>query len=282
MNPSAEACCMIEGWDPKHLWERARLLVRHILQCRPHRWKITVAGGWYAAARQSCCAKSKNDGTTIYECEVCHNFHGDSKAMRQHMAATAYGWKWPTKCGWLVWTLQSAQTWVSMYVVWYLKLAWCQSRKGPKHHGWVLHVVWDQNLATIHTVVSWSTRRNPRTKADGSLQTGKIQNLLYPVQMWPYGVLGVRRCFGNGICTNTFLKTTPIWWSPLPLSQVSQWTRMKEIMSRVSSRIRDKRWLPSVPRMTRSHTTVIVYFNTDSHNKNKVACLQFWGLYTQN
>ena len=22
MNPSAEACCMIEGWDPKHLWKR--------------------------------------------------------------------------------------------------------------------------------------------------------------------------------------------------------------------------------------------------------------------
>ena len=22
MNPNAEACCMIEGWDLKHLWKR--------------------------------------------------------------------------------------------------------------------------------------------------------------------------------------------------------------------------------------------------------------------
>jgi len=24
MNPNAEACCMIEGWDLKHCWKRAR------------------------------------------------------------------------------------------------------------------------------------------------------------------------------------------------------------------------------------------------------------------
>ena len=24
MNPNAEACCMIEGWDLKHRWKRAR------------------------------------------------------------------------------------------------------------------------------------------------------------------------------------------------------------------------------------------------------------------
>jgi len=55
-----------------------------------------------------------------------------------------------------------------------------------------------------------SRRRSPtgpgyqRTNVDGSLQTGKIWNLQNPVWMWPYGVLSVKRCFGNGICTNTF------------------------------------------------------------------------------
>ena len=66
--------------------------------------------------------------------------------------ATTYGWTWPTKCGWLVGTLQSAQTWVPMYVVRYSRLAW--SRKGSsKHHGWVLYVLWDQNLET-YTLLS--------------------------------------------------------------------------------------------------------------------------------
>jgi len=31
-------------------------------------------------------SSQKIDGTTTYECEVCHKFQGDSKAMRQHMA----------------------------------------------------------------------------------------------------------------------------------------------------------------------------------------------------
>jgi len=37
-----------------------------------------------------------------------------------------------------------------------------------------------------------------------------------------------------------------------------------------------KRWLPSVPKMTRAHTTVIAHFNIDihTHNKNEVACIQ--------
>jgi len=112
-----------------------------------------------------------------------------------------------------------------------------------------------------------------RTNVDGSLQTGKIRNPQNPVRMWPYGVLGVKRCFGNSICTNTFPKTTPISWWLLLLSQVSQCTHMKEIMSRVSSRIWEKRCLPSVPRMTRTHTTEIAHFNIDTHNKNKVACI---------
>mmetsp|Transcript_10637 Transcript_10637/g.16851 ORF Transcript_10637/g.16851 Transcript_10637/m.16851 type:complete len:215 (+) Transcript_10637:3-647(+) len=30
-------------------------------------------------------SSQKIDGTTTYECEVCHKFQGDSKAMRQHM-----------------------------------------------------------------------------------------------------------------------------------------------------------------------------------------------------
>ena len=56
--------------------------------------------------------------------------------------------------------------------------------------------------------------------------------------------------------------------------QVSQCTHMKEIRSRVSSRIREKRWLPSVPRTIRTHTTVTVLFNIDTHNRNEVACIQ--------
>jgi len=72
------------------------------------------------------------------------------------------------------------------------------------------------NTGNQHTIVSWSRRRNPtgpryqRTNVDGSLQTGKIRNLQNPVRMWPYGVLCVKKCFGNGICTSTFHKTTPI------------------------------------------------------------------------
>jgi len=118
---------------------------------------------------------------------------------------------------------------------------------------------------------------HPWTKVNVSLETGKNPNLQNSVWMWPYGVLGAKRCFGNGICTNTFPKTTPIWWWPLLLSQLSQCTRMKKIMSRVSSRIREKRWLLSVPTMTRTHTTAIVHCNIDTHNKNKVACVQSWG-----
>jgi len=36
MNPSAEACCMIEAWDPKHLFKRGacKLIVKHILHGR--------------------------------------------------------------------------------------------------------------------------------------------------------------------------------------------------------------------------------------------------------
>jgi len=60
-------------------------------------------------------------------------------------------------------------------------------------------------------------------------------------------------------------------------------TIVEEIISRVSStrRIREKRWLPSVLRMTRTHTIVIVHFNIISHNKNEVAWIQSLGLYTQ-
>jgi len=67
-----------------------------------------------------------------------------------------------------------------------------------------------------HSIVSWTRRRNPtgpgyqRTEIDGSLQTRKIRNLHNPVRIWPYGVLGVKRFFGNGICTSTSSKTTPI------------------------------------------------------------------------
>jgi len=56
-------------------------------------------------------------------------------------------------------------------------------------------------------IVSWSTRRNPtgpwhqRTKVDGSHEGGKISKLQNPVQMCPYGVLGVKRCIGNDIHT---------------------------------------------------------------------------------
>ena len=95
----------------------------------------------------------------------------------------------------------------------------------------------------LQTIISWSRRWNltgpghQRTKVDGSLQNGKIRNLQNPVRMWPYGVLGVKRCFGNGICTSTSSKTTPISWWPLIFSRVSQCTHMKEIMSIVSSRI---------------------------------------------
>ena len=103
-----------------------------------HRWKITVAGGGHAATRQSCCVKSKN--WLYYNLwmrsvsQVSGGFQGD---------ATTHGWTWPTKCGWLVCTLASSQTWVPMFVVPYSKLALCQSRKGPKHHGWLVYVIWD-------------------------------------------------------------------------------------------------------------------------------------------
>jgi len=91
-----------------------------------------------------------------------------------------------------------------------------------------------------------------------------FQNLQNTVWMYPYSVLGAKRCFGNGICTKKIPKTTPLWWWPLLLSQVSQCTRMKEIVSRVSSRIREMRWLPSVPTMTRTHTTAIVHLDIDT------------------
>ena len=61
--------------------------------------------------------------------------------------------------------------------------------------------------------------------------------------------------------TNTFSKNMKIWgWTLLPF-QIWQCTRMKEIMSRVFSRIRDERWLPCVSKMTRTRTTVIVQLN---------------------
>jgi len=137
------------------------------------------------------------------------------------------------------------------------------------------------NPRNLHTLVSWSRRRNAtgpwheRTKANESQEGGKGHDLQNPLRMCLYGVqvLGVKRYFGNGICTNTFPKSTPIWRWPLLLSQVSQCTHMKEIMSRVSIRIREKRWLSSVPGMTRTHTIVIAHFNIDTHNKNEVACI---------
>jgi len=47
-------------------------------------------------------SSQKIDGTTTYECEVCHKFQGDSKAMRQHMAGH---------------DLQSAGDWFARYQV---------------------------------------------------------------------------------------------------------------------------------------------------------------------
>jgi len=54
---------------------------------------------------------------------------------------------------------------------------------------------------------SWVSANKCRWK---SANCKKIRNLQNPVRMWPYGVLGVKRCFGNGICTTTFVKTTPM------------------------------------------------------------------------
>ena len=145
----------------------------------------------------------------------------------------------------------------------------------------------------LHTIVNWSRRRNPtgpwyqRTKVDGSQEGGKISELQNPVRMCLYGVLGVKRCFGNGIYTKTFPQNTPIWRWPLLPSEVSQCSHMKEITSRVSSRIRDRRWLPSVSRMKRIHTTVIIglctlIFILTTQTKSRVrinACLHQY-LYT--
>jgi len=47
-------------------------------------------------------SSQKSDGTTTYECEVCHKFQGDSKAIRQHMAGH---------------DLQSADDWFGPYKV---------------------------------------------------------------------------------------------------------------------------------------------------------------------
>jgi len=121
-----------------------------------------------------------------------------------------------------------------------------------------------------------------RTNVDGSLQTGKIRNLQNPGRMWPYGVLGVKRCFGNGICTNTFLKTTPISWWPLLFSQVSQCTHMKEIVSRenpgksLTSKCpkndknpHDCDWVLwyrySQPKWSRMYTRIHIYINICAH-----------------
>jgi len=87
------------------------------------------------------------ENASAYKLPMRHMFHVDVNLVQCNV--TTYGWTWPTKCGWLVWTLQSAWTWVPMYVVRYSKIAWCLSWKGPKHHGWDLCVVWNHNLATL-------------------------------------------------------------------------------------------------------------------------------------
>ena len=49
-------------------------------------------------------SSQKIDGTTTYECRVCHRFQGDSKVMRQHMAGlghdlqSADDWFGPINC----------------------------------------------------------------------------------------------------------------------------------------------------------------------------------------
>ena len=87
-----------------------------------------------------------------------------------------------------------------------------------------------------------------------------------------YNVLCVKRCVGNGLYTNSFPKNMPIWRGPLLPFQVGQCSRMKGMMSRVSSRILDECWLPIISIMTRTHTVVIVHFNIDTQNKNEVTC----------
>jgi len=206
---------------------------------------------------------------------VSNKFEGDSMSMREHMA---------------VYDLQSADDWLGLTkssnlnshvccVVFETRMVSIQERIKTPWMGVLCGL--RPKPRNVHTIVSWSRIQNPmgpwhwRTKADGSQEGRKSHNFQNRVRMWPYGVwvLGVKRCFGNSICTITFPKSTPIWWWPLLLCQVSQCTRMKEIISRVSSRIREKRWLPSVSRMTRTHMTVIVHFSIDVHNKNEVVCM---------
>jgi len=81
INPSVEACCMIEGWDPKHLWKRVCMQAAHEahLQCCSRQALLSLR-------TELVVPSPKNNGTSTYECEVRHKFQGDSKVMRQHIA----------------------------------------------------------------------------------------------------------------------------------------------------------------------------------------------------
>jgi len=188
-------------------------------------------------------SSQKIDCTTTYECEVCHKFQGDSKAMRQHMAGH---------------DLQSADDWFARWQV--LKPEFpcllCRIRnshcvnpgKDPNTmDGWFMWFETKNSQSTHYCKLvqemkpygSWASANKCRWKS-ANWKDSKPPEPSSNVAAGPYGVLSVKRCFGNGICTNTFPKATvtPISWWPLLFSQVSQSTHMKEIMSRVSSRIR--------------------------------------------
>ena len=203
---------------------------------------------------------------------MCHKFQEDSKAMRQRIAGH---------------DLQSANNWFQRYKV--LKPDFpcilCGIRDshatnpGKDTSTMPGCYMWLESRGSQPTHDRRLVRRwNPtgpcyqRTKVDRISREWKDSKPPEPSLMCPYGFLGVKRCFGNNIYTKAFPKNTLIWRWPLLPFQVSQYTRMKEILLRVSSRIRDRRWLPSVSRMTRTHTTVIEHFSIYTHNKNEVTC----------
>ena len=85
----------------------------------------------------------------------------------------------------------------------------------------------------LHTIVSWSRRRNPtgpwhkRTKVNNSLQGGKSRHLENPIRMWSYSVLGVTRCFENGICTSTFPQSK-LTMTPTIVSSIAMYPRERD------------------------------------------------------
>jgi len=197
-------------------------------------------------------SSQQNYGTTTYSCEVCHKFQGDSKAMRQHIARH---------------DLQSADDWFNGTKIWNLSsheccavFETCMVPIQKRTQAPCQDAICDLRAGgrNLHTIARWSRRRNPTPEPS--------LNVLVQCH-------GCKKVFWNGIYTNTFPTIMPIrWWWPLLQSQVSQFTRTKDIMSRVSARIRDRCWLPSVSKMIRTHTNVIVHFNIHTHNKNEVTC----------